>query len=126
MNISIQTFLIGLAIVGGMILCSYIKFGLPSQTTKKYLEKLSKKYDMPAQEIKKYFAGARIIKRNECIIDAKKYIMDETNLTIDSLNAKLDIILPVHKSLYGFENDKGKQKVIVEILQQDILNIKSI
>ena len=52
--------------------------------------------------------------------------MDETNLTIDSLNAKLDVILPVHKSLYGFENDKGKQKVIVEILQQDILNIKSI
>ena len=121
MNISIQTFLIGFAIVGGMILCSYIKFGLPLQTTKKYLEKLSKKYDMPTQEVKKYFVGAKIIKRNECIIDAKKYIMNETNLTIDSLNAKLDIILPVHKSLYGFESDKGKQKVIVEILQQDIL-----
>ena len=121
MNISIQTFLIGVAIVGGMILCSYIKFGLPLQTTKKYLEKLSKKYDMPTQEVKKYFVGAKIIKRNECIIDAKKYIMNETNLTIDGLNAKLDIILPVHKSLYGFESDKGKQKVIVEILQQDIL-----
>ncbi len=117
MNISIQTFLIGFAIVGGMIFCSYVKFRLPSQPTKKYLEKLSKKYDMPAQEVKKYFAGARIIKRNECIIDAKKYIMSETNLTIDSLNAKLDIILPANKSLYGFENDKDKQKVIVEILQ---------
>ena len=67
-----------------------------------------------------------LLKETNVLLMPKKYIMDETNLTIDSLNAKLDVILPVHKSLYGFENDKGKQKVIVEILQQDILNIKSI
>ena len=39
---------------------------------KNILKNYRKKYGMPTQEVKKYFAGARIIKRNECIIDAKK------------------------------------------------------